>query len=75
MAAAPPLLVRDKDGIVRWGAPTHDAGSAAAGSHSTHCAGRGQERPKGGDPGQGLGGDAQHLGGGRAGVHYRKEAE
>ena len=34
MAAAPPLLVRDKDGIVRWGAPTHDAGSAAAGSHA-----------------------------------------
>ena len=32
--AAPPLLVRDKDGIVRWGAPTHDAGSAAAGSHA-----------------------------------------
>ena len=33
MAAAPPLLVRGKDGIVRWGAPIHDAGSAAAGSH------------------------------------------
>ena len=32
--SAPPLLVRGADGRVRWAAPTHDAASAPAGSHS-----------------------------------------
>lgn len=34
MASAPPLLVRGDDGVVRWSAPVHDAGSAATGRHA-----------------------------------------
>ena len=46
-------------------------GGAAAGRGSHHQAGRRQQGPEGGDPGQGPRRDAQHLSGGRACVHDR----
>ena len=50
-------------------------GGAAAGRGSHHQAGRRQQGPEGGDPGQGPRRDAQHLSGGRACVHDRSSGQ